>query len=499
MSFLSEFFLLKCWKLGVRTPCGLFGGRLISGQLKSPKLYGAAVVSLYASVIDGTSPARPSLFLPYLSLVCQFTGGERANQQQYPRKVNLMGGERILLIMHSGLLGARPSLAKTFLALTLILILYHWFSSSTPQEGHPYLLPFQHNENYHVGIIGSRLAGISCALALAKLAPTLASPNVKIHIQVSVFEAKSLAGGRLALETKPSEFGPSSVYPYGDPFQDPITADDIAGNSLLWNNDVPRSTAENSSNGSSTSPIYLCKKLDNSAYNIHNGVLNGKTTRPISKTSWGKWLSDLFRYGFSIVTFKNLVGDSTQRLEKLSTGVLLNQSVQEWVSQTGNLDKAMQDAIDPQVRRATGMTSQRINGVRLAIALVRENQVETYEGTSAIDVLGDLLGASPASACFGCRVTGIHLSSRVKENWRIDYERRGTQFLRGFTYFVLAAPGLESLLRPTSIIEADDNVTTEQSPMYHPAYVTFFATPYLLHPATFGSRDPLPPDLVHRL
>ena len=58
-----------------------------------------------------------------------------------------------------------------------------------------------------------------------------------MHLDITVFEASASVGGKLALfsETEP-ETGDPLVYPWNDSRLDPLSAEDVAGPALMWNN-----------------------------------------------------------------------------------------------------------------------------------------------------------------------------------------------------------------------------------------------------------------------
>lgn len=55
-----------------------------------------------------------------------------------------------------------------------------------------------------------------------------------MQFNITIFESKPGVGGMLAFHD--SEGSPSSVFPGDDPLQVPITAEDVAGKALMWNN-----------------------------------------------------------------------------------------------------------------------------------------------------------------------------------------------------------------------------------------------------------------------
>jgi hypothetical protein len=52
------------------------------------------------------------------------------------------------------------------------------------------------------------------------------------HFDVTIFESAPFVGGKLAIYHDETGL----VYPYNDTMQYPITAEDIAGNALMWSN-----------------------------------------------------------------------------------------------------------------------------------------------------------------------------------------------------------------------------------------------------------------------
>ncbi len=85
--------------------------------------------------------------------------------------------------------------------------------------------------------LGAGPAGIACALSLESLA--------KAHgltLNITIFETANQVGGRLALD--PTDRLSDRVHPYDDPTQEPISAEDVTGNTLIYDNVKMRQAAE---------------------------------------------------------------------------------------------------------------------------------------------------------------------------------------------------------------------------------------------------------------
>ena len=84
---------------------------------------------------------------------------------------------------------------------------------------------------------GGGPAGISATQHLR--APEAAA--IGMHLDITVFEAAPLIGGKLALFPSPQSPSPASegdarVFPWNDSRLDPLSAEDVAGPALLWGN-----------------------------------------------------------------------------------------------------------------------------------------------------------------------------------------------------------------------------------------------------------------------
>lgn len=75
---------------------------------------------------------------------------------------------------------------------------------------------------------GAGPAGISAAQHLRNSR----AARTSVHFNITIYESKPVLGGALALH----HANGSSVFPKDDPNQSPITAEDIAGTALMWNN-----------------------------------------------------------------------------------------------------------------------------------------------------------------------------------------------------------------------------------------------------------------------
>ncbi|KAH8887883.1 FAD/NAD(P)-binding domain-containing protein [Thozetella sp. PMI_491] len=349
-----------------------------------------------------------------------------------------------------------------------------------------------------VAVIGAGPAGLACALSLQKF-----SKDSGLNISVTVFEAADVLGGRLSLGT--------TVYPYNDAAQDPISAEDIAGNIILHENSKMRQAAERLLQRAITFEELPAHDV---AY-FDGEKLTSWETRPVSETSWRRWFSQSWQYGpFVVKSGRNILHDAKSQIARLSEGDLQS-GIKEMLKKTHNMDgvtktaqvtldayslsaKYQHEVLDPQIRRILGIAPHGINALQLASALAAQDTRGYTTEDPVLNTLWELVALNSLDIRLGHNVTAVAQdeAGRGRDgNWTVrcvSEAGRRSQVLH-FDQVVLSAPGISDLVNKPKIWT---NVTADGVPLYRPVFVTFFATRQLLDPSTFDAAQALPKQIL---
>ncbi|KAI0140941.1 hypothetical protein F4776DRAFT_613312 [Hypoxylon sp. NC0597] len=340
---------------------------------------------------------------------------------------------------------------------------------------------------YSVAIVGAGPAGISALQHLY-----LESRNRIIQVNITLFEASPLIGGQLALND--STGGP--VFPYDDPEQAPIIAEDITGTALVWSNPLFTKSSE----------AILGDKLEFTelpsqevSYISGNDIVS-QNSRPYNKMPLFRWMGLIFRYGSSVWKAGALINQGTNLrfvdapLTTDITQLMINQDIVEPAqefAQAGLDSRGIGGAYESeilraQVERVHSQGIPNISTLAMMLAAAQEDYANAYAGGELIDRLEQIVAATGVTVRTATEVTGIkHEQINDHESaWLVQYGAFGFPGLGAepFDRVILAAPNFD-LYRASSI----DDVEAASGVTYHPMYVTFFTLPQRLN--VFGDVD----------
>ncbi|KAI0451478.1 hypothetical protein F5B21DRAFT_507255 [Xylaria acuta] len=374
----------------------------------------------------------------------------------------------------------------------LSLLVYYWGSVHVP----PAPLP-----TYNVAIIGAGPAGIAAAQHLRN------SPAARhVRFNVTIYESKPVLGGALAFR----DANGSSVFPKNDQTQGPITAEDIAGSALMWDNALFTQDSEK----------VLKDKVDffelgPEQIGYYKGVTRtASATRPYKKTPMLMWLKLLWTYGSSIGRGDKLTQDGTLRNAMLNTplipdvekifeslGVLkpLKQRANDMLKGRGISVQYSTDILEPQVQRAYGQSLNRVTGLTAMMAAAREESANAYGGGDLIERLQRIVKKIDVGVRTSTRVTGIkYLEVDEKQPaWLIRHEcvdgDGGNSSFELFDKVIMAALDLDVQLEnanePAPGLMTHYNINANavkasllETDPFIPVQVTFFTSDVRLSP-----------------
>ncbi|ORY64385.1 uncharacterized protein BCR38DRAFT_485542 [Pseudomassariella vexata] len=385
-----------------------------------------------------------------------------------------------------GLIGDVCALALACLALVVVVQgLIYSVSTYNPTPAAP--VP-----TYSVAIIGAGPAGVSAAYHLRAF-----EVSEKFKLNITVLESAPSIGGRLALIDSRGE----RAIPYDDPAQDPISAEDIAGPALMWDNPLFTKASEK----------FPWDKVDfdelpSSEVGYYDGKhLVSRSTRPYDKTptwSWA-WFHQVFQYGASVWKTQEIVRevDLRQKLRGLPT----IRTVHELLSSLGIDRKAHEsstetlhnhdisqlyrdEVVAPRVQRVLGQRLDDITGLALSMALAKEDRVNSHTGGDFLETLERILRRADATVLTSSTVTGIKYEElNEKSAWLVE-SVHGTSNLTqygAFDHVILAAPGAEK----NALHRYDTNAF--ELPGHRSVHVEFFISSTRIDPLAFGESDAL--------
>ncbi|KAI0842115.1 hypothetical protein F5Y06DRAFT_292937 [Hypoxylon sp. FL0890] len=375
--------------------------------------------------------------------------------------------------------------------LILVVPIVLFFSLYTVLSGPFHSAPLPPPPTYSVAIVGAGPAGISALQHLY-----LASRNRGIHVNITIFESAPFIGGQLALNDSTG----SPVFPYGDPDQHPITAEDIAGTALVWSNPLFTKTSE----AILGDQLQFSERPSQEVSYISGDRIVSQNTRPYSKTPFFKWMGLIFHYGSSVWQAGGLTKDGTELRDRF-VGAPLTTDIMQLMISLGIIDPVQQFAqngldsrgiggayeteiLSPQVERVHSQGIPNISTLAMMLAAAQEDYANAYIGGELVDRLEQIVAATGASVRTATKVSGVkHEQINDHESaWLVEYSARGLPVLEAepFDRVILAAPSFD-LYQVSSI----DDVEAASVLTYHPTHVTFFTLPQRLNSDDFGDVD----------
>ncbi len=233
------------------------------------------------------------------------------------------------------------------------------------------------------------------------------------------------------------------------------------------------------------------KLISTSSFNGERQL--GKTTRPISETSWSSWLGQIYNYGASVRRARNLPlgtmkaffeilharfwSDGTIDMILSATGIdsAVSMSAVERLRVNGISDRYVEEVIAPQItKQLGGQKVSEINDLALSMAMEREDQGELYSGGKILNVLEEMLGRSSATVKLKTRVVELKREEveKEEEKWVLVSsvgDENDTMEYSVFDRVIVAAPW-----DITSLIPLEQEGL--RSELYIPLYVTFITS-----------------------
>ncbi|KAI3328819.1 hypothetical protein F4824DRAFT_516858 [Ustulina deusta] len=340
---------------------------------------------------------------------------------------------------------------------------------------------------YNVAIIGAGPAGIAAAQYL------LCSPVARdMQFNITIFESRPVIGGMLAVHDSNGR----PVFPNDDPMQSHITAEDIAGNALMWQNALFTRDSENLLRDKVAFTELGAEQVG--YYNTRLTVAS--TVRPYSKvplTTWG-WL--LWAYGGSLYRAARFNQDGNLRERMLqapvttdaeqifnSLGVLGH--LQQWagtlLEKSGIGDRYATEILGPQVQRAFGQRLGHLTGFAAMLAAAQEDSANAYTGGHMIERLEHIVRKIDVPVRTSTRVVGIDYDWQGKQ-WGVQHESAkegGEISIEVFDKVILSAVDLgihlessdSGVYNLSSFHEPDVNDEMEGAE-FIPAHITFFTS-----------------------
>ncbi|KAI0817967.1 hypothetical protein GGR55DRAFT_622828 [Xylaria sp. FL0064] len=380
---------------------------------------------------------------------------------------------------------------STWLAITSIISLWMYWYSAALNEPSP--LP-----TYSVAIIGAGPAGISAAQHLHN------SPSARyVQFNVTIYESSPVVGGALALH----ETNGSYIYPKDDPTQNAITAEDIAGTTLMWNNALFTQDSERALKNK----IQFVGLESREVGYYKDDLKIASASRPYRKTPMKTWAQLLWTYGNSVWRGDKLAQDGSLRkamlkaelvpnIEKIfkSLGVLkpLQKQAKDLVRDRRISDRYATDLLEPQVRRAQGQGLDQVTGFAAMMAAAQEESANSYKGGDLIQQLQSVVHDIDVKVHTATRVTQIKYVqlSEKRPGWLIRHEsvedggNGGNSSLEMFDKVIMAAldfdvqiqNGDKPMLDLRTYYNVSSNITgarlrDEGDPVV-PVHVTFFTS-----------------------
>ncbi|KAI0814462.1 hypothetical protein GGR55DRAFT_631949 [Xylaria sp. FL0064] len=403
---------------------------------------------------------------------------------------------RVIVNIYDGVV-QRPFLFLFILAASAFLFgIYRSFSylaSLTPSLPPPPPI-------YNVAIIGAGPAGIAAAQYLR------CSPAAQVYVDfnVTIFESSPVIGGALAIHDSNGD----PVFPSDDPTQGHITAEDIAGTALMWQNSLFTRDSEKllGDEVSFTEP-----GPQQVGYYADNAHSIASSARPYRKLPLSTWSRLLWTYGASVYRAAKFNGDGNLREKMLkapittdaekifdSLGVL--EHLQQWagtlLNKTGISEKYATEILEPQAQRAFGQGLSRLTGFAAMLAAAQEDSANAYTGGHMVQRLEQIAHKIDVPVHTSTRVVGLDYDYQGKQ-WGVQYESEGETTSETFDKVILTALDLGIRLESSesgvhnlsSFYEPELNGKMEgpEDDYFVPVYVTFFTSPAKL--AAWGEHE----------
>ncbi|GAP87381.1 putative prenylcysteine oxidase 1 precursor protein [Rosellinia necatrix] len=310
-------------------------------------------------------------------------------------------------------------LTTAFLAMIWCPV-YFWRFIAVPPDSVP---------TYSVAIIGAGPAGVAAAQHIRT------SPAARyVRFNITLYESKHIVGGALALH----HTNESSIFPKEDPMQDPITAEDIAGTSLMWDNAL---FTRDSEKVLKDEVGFIDMGPEQIGY-YKNTMKTASTTHPYEKMPMMTWLQLLWTYGSSVWQGNKLAQDGNLRKAMLkvplvpdvegifnSLGVLkaVKQKARDMLRDRQISDRYAIDILEPQVQRACGQRLDQVTGLTAMMAASRQESANVYQGGNLIERLQRIAHKVSADIRTSRRVTGIKHVEIADDRfvWLVRHESAG--------------------------------------------------------------------------
>ncbi|KAI1469947.1 uncharacterized protein F4812DRAFT_420990 [Daldinia caldariorum] len=332
---------------------------------------------------------------------------------------------------------------------------------------------------HSIAIVGAGPAGICAAQHLYHQAEAR-----DIHVNITIFESAPLIGGQLALNS--STGGP--VFPYDDPAQNPIIAEDIAGTALLWGNPLFTKTSEKILGDK----VQISEAGSQRVSYFTGDKVVAQTTRPYSKTPFFDWMGLIFRYGTSVWSAGAMAKQGAELQDRFANALPLDvpgvahlmtaagvfdyvrKSSPQELADRGIAGDYVSDILDPEVSRVYHARSMpEVSALTLMLAAGVEDTAAAYQGGELLERLEMVLAAVSARVRVreSTEVHGIK-HAQISENetaWLVQFSTNpDTSIPRQaapFDKVIIAAPWFDSDADAASALA------------YRAAHVVFFTVP----------------------
>ncbi|KAI1482733.1 hypothetical protein F4774DRAFT_246655 [Daldinia eschscholtzii] len=333
---------------------------------------------------------------------------------------------------------------------------------------------------YSVAIIGAGPAGICAAQHLYHTAWARG-----VHVSTTIFESAPVIGGQLALNSSTG----SPVFPYDDPTQDPIIAEDIAGTALLWGNPLFTKTSEKTLRDE----VQISEAGSQRVSYFSGDHIVVETTRPYAKTPFFDWTGLIFRYGSSVwsagamakqgaelqdrLVDLPLVPDIAQLMISIGIFDYVKKSTQQELNDRGIGGAYVSEVLAPEVGRVYSQSMSDISALALMLAAGIEDTASAYVGGELIERLEMIVSAIGAHVRESTEVHGVKYA-RIDEDksaWLVQHSgpsASGRLQAEPFDKVIIAAPKFD-LYKAASA----EDVEAASVLAYRTAYVTFFTVP----------------------